>query len=104
MSSLLRKRRNASEHERVRIAVLDTGIFAEPHPYWNIIQDYKGYKGFKDFVVRGNELGVDQTGHGTIAVHLILKLLPEAHVFVGRVFQGRHANENTPSLMAEVSC
>lgn len=94
MSLLLEKNRNAKDYHPVKIAILDTGIDGK-HPYWSRI------KGYKDFV-EGKKEGVDNTGHGTNGVHLIFKILPEAHIYVARVFKNKEANDATADLMAEV--
>jgi len=95
MNRLLRKMRKAGGYDRVRIVILDTGIDCT-HPYWN------GIKNYMNFVLDGNQRGIDETGHGTTGVHLILKILPEADIFVARVFKEENADDNTPCLMAKV--
>jgi hypothetical protein len=96
MSLLLRKGRRSGGYDRVRIAILDTGIDS-CYSYWASI------KGYKDFVSEGNEQGRDNTGHGTNGVHLFFKILPEADIFVARVFEEAVANDVTTLLMAKVS-
>jgi hypothetical protein len=95
LTRLLRKKKLTREYEHVKIAILDTGI-RESSPYWGKI------KGYEDFVTKGNKLGTDKTGHGTTGVHLIFKVLPEADIYVARVFDHEQADDDTPSLMAEV--
>jgi hypothetical protein len=94
MSLLLEKNRKAGDYDPVKIAILDTGIDGN-HPYRSKI------KGYKDFV-EGKKQEIDKTGHGTNGVHLIFKILTEAHIYVGRVFENEKANDTTPDLMAEV--
>lgn len=95
MNRLLRRRKGTLPYENVRIAVLDSGI-REKSPYREFI------KGYKDFVDKGDESGIDNTLHGTNAVHLIFKLLDEADIYVARVFNRSHSTSETTSLMAEV--
>ena len=79
MNRWLKRRKGTLPYENVRIAVLDTGI-REKSPYRKLI------KGYKDFVQKGNDSGMDNTLHGTNAVHLIFKLLDEADIYVTRAF------------------
>ena len=95
VNSILRQERKAEDHQAVKIAILDTGI-GESHPY------RKHVKGYHDFVSGRHKKASDDTGHGTNAVHIIFKLLPEIDIFVGRVFATEEANDNTQNLMAEV--
>jgi hypothetical protein len=96
MCSILRKKRRLGGYERVRIAILDSGL-DESHPsYWQVKKDYE------DFIGKQNDRGVDNTGHGTNGFHLILKIIPEVDIYVARVFDGREATPKTPVLMAEV--
>jgi hypothetical protein len=45
---------------------------------------------------------MDNTLHGTNAIHLIFKLLDEADIYVTRAFDWSHSTSETTSLMAEV--
>jgi hypothetical protein len=71
---------------RVRIAILDTGLELPKHAV-NIYKDR--IMDFKDWVVGGNEANpwVDDDGHGTHSAGLILKVAPEAELYVARVFE-----------------
>jgi len=71
---------------RVRIAILDTGLEL-PRSAMNI---YKGrIMDFKDWVAGGKDANswVDSDGHGTHSAGLILKVAPEAELYVARVFE-----------------
>jgi hypothetical protein len=93
MNLLLEKKRKEPEYDPVKIAILDTGIQG---PYWNSIAVYK------DFVSGIDSEGTDITGHGTNGVHLALQIIPEAKVYVARIFEGQEATGSTRSLMAQV--
>jgi hypothetical protein len=80
-------------HDPVKIAILDTGITG---PYYQYIADYK------DFVTGMDDEPIDNTHHGTNGVHLTLQIIPNAKIYVARVFEDDKANKKTPSLLAEV--
>jgi subtilisin family serine protease len=76
-----------------RIAILDTGV----------IEDYvESVKAYKDFIGKNDDDWQDNTGHGTNAVRLILKVYNAAEIYVGRVFENSKATRNTAALMAQV--
>lgn len=76
----------------MKIAILDTGVSEE---YDDLVTDYK------DFITQDEDEWQDKTGHGTIAVKLIKKLYHMAEIYVGRVFDGSQATDNTAALMAK---
>jgi subtilisin family serine protease len=81
-----------SLYQPVKIAILDTGVS----------DDYEdNVKGYKDFVDRNKEKLDDKTAHGTGAFLLVQKVYNMAEIYVGKVFEGAHATENTVTLMAE---
>ncbi|OIW27244.1 hypothetical protein CONLIGDRAFT_715761 [Coniochaeta ligniaria NRRL 30616] len=81
-----------SIYQPVKIAILDTGVH----------EDYAdSVKSYKDFVNRDDDNWQDNTGHGTNAVRLIQKVYHMAEIYVGRVFDGPLATDNTAALMAE---
>lgn len=95
MNNLLRRKKGTPPYKRVRIAVLDTGL-RETSPHWSRIQHYE------DFVSKGNTKGVDKTGHGTNSVHLIFKIIADAHIYVARVFENEKSNKDTISFIIDV--
>jgi len=104
MNRILGKKTKKSptpEYKKVKIAILDTGIRKDtpeaPSPHWHRI------KAYKDFVLKNNEDGIDNTGHGTNGVHLIFQCIADAEIYVGRVFEFSDAGPNTVDLMTEVS-
>lgn len=84
-------------YKRVRVVVIDTGIDGAD-PYAEHIRDYK------DFVSKNDDTKQDKTGHGTNSVKLIFKVYAQAEVYVARVFESNHANDDTQDLMFEVRC
>ena len=96
MCSTLRKKRTLAE--RVRIAILDTGLDENHQSFWEVKKDYKDFAGNQD------DRGIDNTGHGTNGFHLISKIMDdEVDIFVARVFDSKKATPETPALMAKVS-
>jgi hypothetical protein len=90
---------------RTRIAILDTGIClpeeAKDLGYTNRIIKTKSWLG--DNTTDDPELRLgdrDLDGHGTHAAGLLLKVAPEAEIYVARVFKGKKELKGT--IMAEV--
>jgi subtilisin family serine protease len=81
-------------YEPVRIAILDSGIDAN-HPIDRYI------RGYMDFMSETDD-HLDRTGHGTNGVLVTLAVVPDAHVYVGRVFEEEPTHPNTPSVVARV--
>jgi hypothetical protein len=81
-------------HTPVKIAILDSGIDGT-HPVDQHIQ------GYADFVSKKNS-HVDMTGHGTNGVLVTLSIVPDAHVYVARVFEREPTDPNTPSAVTSV--
>ncbi|KAL6720849.1 hypothetical protein ACLMJK_002774 [Lecanora helva] len=77
--------------KRVKIAILDTGVdrtHASIESQWS-----KRIKGVKSWV--NSEGGdIDQCGHGTHAAALLLKVAPEAHVYVARIAKDNNSSIN----------
>ncbi|KAF4448404.1 serine/threonine protein kinase [Fusarium austroafricanum] len=71
-------------YQRVKIAVLDTGINSDDHDYYRdfgIIEEYKDY-------VDNKQTGPnDETGHGSSAVSLLIKTCPNASLYLARVLK-----------------
>lgn len=83
-------------YEKVKIAVLDTGV----HPN-HVEADY--IKGYKDFVSREDNVKCDNSGHGTTLIRLILDMCESADVYALRIFERDTAAKETQHLAAEVS-
>ncbi|UKZ57518.1 hypothetical protein TrVGV298_011376 [Trichoderma virens] len=88
--------RDEKKCPRVKIAILDTGIAED---YYHDFNEY--IEEYKDFVSSKNELRQDGTGHGSTTLRLLLRLTSDVKVFIGRVFEHNHADEETERLMAE---
>ncbi|KAF5589875.1 serine threonine kinase, partial [Fusarium pseudocircinatum] len=73
-----------SGYERIKIAVLDTGINLEDHDhyhYFGIIAEYK------DYVNNNGSNPDDETGHGSDAVSLLVRTCPNASLYLARVLK-----------------
>jgi hypothetical protein len=78
-----------------KIAILDSGISKDHDPKGQWV------KGKREFVAPEDEECLDNTGHGTCAVQLILRVYNKAELYVGKVFNSSQATNGTPALMAE---
>lgn len=76
-------------YERVKIAVLDTGINAKDYQSWvelAEVTECPTIAEYKDFVIRQPGVAAcDETGHGSIAVTLLIKMCPNALLYPARV-------------------
>lgn len=118
----------SSTYQQVKIVILDTGLRPDS-PYVRAIKRYKDFvqygkshdkKGASDRILihdsksRSTNLAlreeskveiktIDNTGHGTHAVHLVFKVLSSAEVSVGRVFETNEESSSTRDLVEDVS-
>ncbi|KAK5167686.1 uncharacterized protein LTR77_007385 [Saxophila tyrrhenica] len=75
-------KRGSIKAERVKVAVLDTGYDPDASFFDRPRTDrIKGWKDWAD----GSEISVDESGHGTHVVSLLMKVAPYADVYVARV-------------------
>ncbi|KAG4295227.1 extracellular alkaline serine protease [Fusarium proliferatum] len=71
-------------YERIKIAVLDTGIHLDDHDhyrYFGIIAEYK------DYVNKNGSNPADETGHGSAAASLLVRTCPNASLYLARVLK-----------------
>lgn len=81
-----------TQYTPARIAILDTGV----------IKDYaESVKAYRDFIGENDDDLQDNTGHGTNAVRLILKVYDAAEIYVARVFENSKATKDTARLMVQ---
>lgn len=95
------KKQSQGPARRTRIAILDTGydadaIFFQPNPQRNRLVRWK------DFVEDAKE-PTDCNGHGTHLVSLIMKIAPEADIYVARVAKDPMGLSTASEAIAEVS-
>ncbi|KAK1513160.1 extracellular alkaline serine protease [Colletotrichum tamarilloi] len=81
-----------SSSQPSRIVILDTGVRSELSSLTTSYKDFISVNGFNY---------QDNTNHGTCAVALIKRIYTSADIYVGRVFEGQNASDNTASLMAQ---
>jgi hypothetical protein len=79
-----------------RVAILDTGMHEDLDESDELVKNYK------DFVGNDDQVWRDNVGHGTNAVRLTKKVYNMAEIYVGRVFEGSQASNDTETLMAQV--
>lgn len=93
------QRRPQDDYEKVKVAVLDTGIDAS-HPVFlkHVFNDENCW----DWTGSGSPT-VDRIGHGTHSAALVLRIAPNASLYIGKVFDSVNGNVRTPHLVAEAS-
>jgi Subtilase family len=82
-TQILLKARRGQADERVRIALLDTGIDLD-HP--GIAKSKARILGCRSWVAGDSSMS-DTCGHGTHIASVILRMAPWAHLYVARVFR-----------------
>ncbi|KAK6821142.1 subtilisin-like protein [Apiospora arundinis] len=85
------KAKDGDVYDKVKIAVLDTGV--DPCDAASVYID-----GYRDFVSGNDSVKCDNTGHGTTSVNLIFDMFDSASVHVIRIFEMDVANENTHDI------
>ncbi|EHK17752.1 uncharacterized protein TRIVIDRAFT_66654 [Trichoderma virens Gv29-8] len=85
------KAKDDDEYNKVKIAVLDTGVDPTDAAAAYIA-------GYRDFVSGDDSIKCDNTGHGTTLVNLIFDMCDMASVHVARIFDTDEANDNTQTL------
>lgn len=86
----------------VRIAVLDTGYDDDATFFFD--QDHQPrLKGWKDWVDQSDQ-PADCHGHGTHLVSLVMKIAPEAHMYIARVAKSPGDLLTSSENVAKVSC
>lgn len=97
-------RAECKSYSQVKIAILDTGLDLPAASRWSnedrII--YKSWLGRDEDGVKLEQYNsdcddgdYDEDGHGTHAGALILKVAPNARLYVARVFRSRHEGKNS---------
>lgn len=86
------------DYPPVRIAVLDTGVDSK-HPFIKGAMKYR-IKERRNFV-KGDDSNEDDYGHGTHVAALLLRVAPDAQIFVAKV--AKDVNILSDHNIAEVS-
>ncbi|KAG7438701.1 Intracellular serine protease [Fusarium oxysporum f. sp. raphani] len=76
-------------YERIKIAILDTGINSDDHDYY---RDFGIIAEYKDYVNNNDSNPDDETGHGSAAASLLVRTCPNASLYLARVLK-----TNTPT-------
>lgn len=82
-------------YDRVKIAVLDTGV--DPRDAAAVY-----ISGYKDFVSGNDNVKRDNTGHGTTLVNLVFDICEPADVYAVRIFETDKENQETQKLAIKV--
>ena len=83
---------------RVKIAILDTGIdrsHGKIGAQWD-----RRVKGTKSWIIN-EDADVDRCGHGTHGAALLMRIAPEAHIYVARIAKDR-TSPLDPDSVAQV--
>ena len=92
------------QEQGVKIAILDTGYSTTRRRKSTI--SHRVF--YKDFLLNEDEDGNrnswrDDVGHGTHSTSLLLNFVPDAEIYVARVFEGRIPRDDELDRVAEVS-
>jgi hypothetical protein len=91
-----KEKKSTGFDQRIKVAVLDTGIEPEHHMFRSVH--------YKDFVDPNEECTKEQTSHGTTSLDLILKMYQDAEVYIARVLKTNDAHGDLEAVqMATVS-
>ncbi len=85
----------------VRIAILDTG-YDDEAIFFQVNARRRRLKGWKDFAAN-SETPVDENGHGTHTLALLMKVAPLADIHVARIAKDRDGLREAGDSIAEVS-
>ncbi|PMD46968.1 subtilisin-like protein [Hyaloscypha variabilis F] len=93
---------NLSDDRKIRIAILDTGI-NEDHAFFKGVKRRRRakdspFKGMQSFI--GDSNTADSFGHGTNVASLILKIAPEANLYIAKISKGQEEEGSEPIVKA----
>jgi hypothetical protein len=74
---------------RVRIAILDTGIDRNDEVLLAFKERIKLGRSWVDNIQEGDGNDIDEFGHGTHTAALLCTIAPEADIYIGRVCKGK---------------
>ncbi|KAI4690378.1 hypothetical protein J4E81_007531 [Alternaria sp. BMP 2799] len=99
-SLVFRRRRMGTKLPPLRIAILDTGCDTS----LNCFRAAQCFKGWRDFAVEPpSQTEVDEYGHGTFMVRLVMQIVPGCELYIARIAKTTHQLEGNGKLIAEVS-
>ncbi|KAF6813980.1 putative subtilisin [Colletotrichum musicola] len=82
-----------------RVAILDTG-FDDEGAFFSVPGRRQKVKGWKDFAA-DSEVPVDDNGHGSHCIALIMKVAPHATIYVARIAKDRGSLRNAAQAIAD---
>ncbi|GJC88682.1 hypothetical protein ColLi_11520 [Colletotrichum liriopes] len=83
-----------------RVAILDTG-FDEEAVFFSSPGRKRKIKGWRDWVA-GSPNPVDENGHGSHTTAIVMKVAPDATIYVARIAKDRSTLRNATQAIAEV--
>lgn len=87
--------------KRIRIAVLDTG-YDPTTPFFSDRSRKRRIQRWKDMAAGDSESAVDEDGHGTHVLSILMKVIPVADFYVARVAPRRGDLVNSTENVAKV--
>lgn len=90
----------SDEDSLIKIAILDSGCDSQLQAK---LTRGKVAAGWKDFVNEGSIQWVDNSGHGTVVVSILIQIVKYAKIYVARVFDSKQADSGTAKRVARVS-
>ncbi|KAF3908213.1 Ankyrin-1 [Arthrobotrys entomopaga] len=81
-------------YERVKVAIIDSGLIPDS-PHLELVQDYQ------DFIDGDHDNKRDGTLHGTMGLHFMIKVAPEADYYIARVFRQTSAELSTQQAITD---
>jgi subtilisin family serine protease len=105
-----------TKSDAVRIAILDTGVDGSHpgiYPHWKQVRNIRSWVGNKVQTVYGDgdmsekqirKVRQDESGHGTHTTGLVLKVAPNADIFIARIANSdKKLTEENENSIAEVT-
>jgi hypothetical protein len=88
--------------KRIRIAVLDTGYDPDALFFGRVRK--RRIREWNDFVKKHEPNALDEDGHGTHVLSVLMQVAPAADIFVARVARNTQDLQKAAGNVAKVSC
>ncbi|KAL0943204.1 putative subtilisin [Colletotrichum truncatum] len=99
INQYFQKRQTLTPVQSPRVAILDTG-FDEEGVFFTAPGRRQKIKGWKDYVAN-SEVPTDENGHGSHCTAIIMKIAPQATIYVARIAKNRGSLRNSTHAIAE---
>lgn len=100
-----RRKRNIANPPPIKVAILDTGCDGNSRHFKSWPRDKRRVeKNWVDFVQAGSKslIDTDEYKHGTKITTIVLKLLPNAELYVGRVTREEKSLKDSLGIIKQV--